>query len=135
MKVVFVDANVFMRFFTKDDKGQHMRAVALFERAAAGEISLVTGPPVLFEIAWTLRSAYHQPKERILDALSALIALPGLRLTDAGLAEKAIDLARASGQEFTDAYIVAVALQTGADEIATFNRKHFKKMAAELHAL
>ena len=28
------------------------------------KISLVTGPPVLFEIAWTLRSAYDLPREK-----------------------------------------------------------------------
>lgn len=59
-KTVFVDSNVFLRFFTVDDAGQHERAAQLFEKAAAGKVKLVTGPPVRFEIAWTLRSAYDQ---------------------------------------------------------------------------
>jgi len=88
---------------------------------------------VLFEITWTLRSAYKQPNEKILDALSAIIALPGLQLTDAGLVEEALALARRSGQEFADAYIAASARDATADEIATFNRKHFENLDAALH--
>ncbi|MCX5758081.1 MAG: type II toxin-antitoxin system VapC family toxin, partial [Candidatus Hydrogenedentes bacterium] len=79
MKCVFVDSNVFLRFFTQDDAGQYKDAVKLFRDAAVGELELVAGPPVLFEIAWTLRAAYRQPREKVLEVLSAIRALPGLR--------------------------------------------------------
>jgi predicted nucleic acid-binding protein len=130
---VFVDANVFLRFFTMDDEGQHQRAVKLFREASGGKVSLVTGPPVLFEVTWTLRSAYKQPNEKILDALSAISAFPGLHLMDADLVEEAVSLARSSGQEFADAYIVASARRARAQEIATFNQEHFKKLGATLY--
>jgi predicted nucleic acid-binding protein len=130
---IFVDANVFLRFFTVDDAGQHQQAAALFERAAGGEAALVTGPPVLSEVAWTLSSAYRQPRERVLAVLAAILALPSLSLVDAALVEEAIDLAARSGQEFADAYIVACAKRAGALEIATFNRKHFEKLGAQLY--
>ncbi|MEW6262391.1 MAG: PIN domain-containing protein [Thermodesulfobacteriota bacterium] len=132
MTTVFVDANVFLRFFTVDHAGQHEKAAALFEAAAAGRIRLVTGPPVLFEIAWTLRSAYHLSQEQTLDALEAMLAFKGLKLSDADLVEEAVRLARSSDQEFADAYIGASAQAWGA-EIATFNKKHFRKMGAGLH--
>ncbi|RPJ64437.1 MAG: PIN domain-containing protein [Acidobacteria bacterium] len=132
-KTIFVDSNVFLRFFTVDDAGQHARAAQLFEKAAAGRLNLITGPPVLFEIAWTLRAAYDQPRERVLDVLAAIQALSSLALTDALLVEQAIELARKSGQEYADAYIVAAAQKAGASEIATFNQKHFDKLGAKLH--
>jgi len=134
-KTVFVDSNVFLRFFTVDDAGQHERAAQLFEKAAAGKVKLVTGPPVLFEIAWTLRAAYDQSRERVLEVFAAIQALSSLILTDAQLVEQAIELARKSGQEFADAYIVAAAEKVGAPEIATFNQKHFDKLGAKLHSL
>ena len=133
MKTVFVDANVFLRFFTKDDQGQHDRVAELFHRAAAGKVSLVTGPPVLFEIAWTLRSAYNQTHAKVLEVLSAIAALPGLKLMDAGTVGEAVALARKSGQEFSDAYIAASSRDAGADEIATFNRRHFERLGATLY--
>jgi predicted nucleic acid-binding protein len=134
MKTVFVDANVFLRFFTVDDRGQHDQAEELFRRAASGRIALVTGPPVLFEIAWTLRSAYRQTNAKVLDALSAIAALPGLRLTDGRIVQDALALAKASGQEFADAYIATASLEAGADAVATFNRKHFDQLGVTLQA-
>ena len=125
--VVYVDANVFFRFFTTDEMGHHPKAAALFAKGASGEIALVTGPPVLFEIAWTLRSAYRQTVGNVLDVLSVVVALPALRLLDALIAKEAIVLARKSGQEFADAYIAVSARGT---RIATFNRKHFDRADA-----
>ncbi len=133
MKTLFVDANVFLRFFTVDDRGQHDRAAALLRQAAAGKVALVTGPPVLSEIAWTLRSAYRQANAKVLDVLSAIAALPGLQLLDAGIADHALTLAKASGQEFADAYIAAASREAGLDGVATFNRKHFDSLGVPLH--
>lgn len=135
MKTIFVDTNVFLRFFTTDDEGHHRRAVRLLREAAGGKHVLVTGPPVLFELAWTLRAAYDLPREKVLDVLARLAATPGLQLTDADLVEDALATARASGQEFADAYVAAGARRSGADAIATFNRKHFEKIDVPLHPL
>jgi predicted nucleic acid-binding protein len=133
MKTVFVDANVFLRFFTLDDQGQHERAAGLLRQASAGKIALIAGPPVLFEIAWTLRSAYRQPNAKVLDALAAVAALPGLQLTDTRIVQDALTRARTSGQEFVDAYIASAAHEAGAAEVATFNRRHFEKLGVALH--
>ncbi len=133
MKRIFVDANVFLRFFTGDDPSQHGTAEKLFREAAAGKVPLVTGPPVLFEIAWTLRSAYDLAPEKVLDVLSRIASLPGLELADRPVVEDAISVAKASGQEFADSYIFASARRLGAGAVATFNRKDFLKMGATLH--
>ena len=109
MKTWFVDANVFLRFLTVDDEGQHQKAARLFETAREGKCRLVTGPPVLFELAWTLRGAYKTPKDRVLEILSAVFATPGMSLTDAPLVAEALSLAAANGVEFADAYIAASA--------------------------
>ena len=134
MKKIFIDSNVFLRFFTRDDHGRHERAVDLFNQVEAGKIGIITGPPVLFEIAWTLRSAYGQSKDKVLDVLLAIAALKGLQLTDSDLVEEAINLARLSGQEFADAYIAAAARKMKAD-VATFNEKHFQRLGAKLYPL
>jgi len=133
VKTVFADANIFLRFFTRDDSGQHDRAANLLHNAAAGEVALVTGPPVLFEIAWTLRSAYRQRKGKVLDVLARMRALPGLGMTDAAIVDEALILARRTGQEFADAYIAASSTAAGAGGIATFNRRDFQRLGAPLH--
>jgi len=133
MRRVFVDANVFLRFFTQDDEGQHEKAKALFTSADSDKVELVSGPPVLFEVAWTLRSAYELPPGRILDILDAIASFPNLSLSDEATVLSAISLARESGIEFADAYIAASAQSLGVDFIATFNGKHFKRLDTALY--
>ena len=131
MKTVFVDSNIFLRFYSTDDAGQHEKAAHLFRQAASGKVKLVAGPPVLFEVAWTLRTAYRQPRAVVLDVLSSIGAMPGLKLLDAELVAEALTLARHTNSDFADAYIVAGALAAGADEIASFNRVHFERLGAK----
>ena len=127
----FVDANVFLRFLTVDDQGQHQKAVRLFEAARREECRLVTGPPILFELAWTLRAAYKTPKERVLEILGAVFATPGMILTDAQLVADALTLASATGTEFADAYVAANSRAAGCSGVATFNRRDFARLGVE----
>jgi predicted nucleic acid-binding protein len=133
MKRVFVDANVFLRFFVGDDERQQARAERLFLDATRGKLTLVTGPPVLFEVAWTLRGPYGVEPSQILEVLARIAALPGLELADAGLVGQALLLAHEKGQEFADAYIAAGARAASAEAIATFNRKDFERLGLTLH--
>ena len=126
MNTIFVDSNVFLRFLTGDDPRQREEAVALFKRAAAGEVELLSGPPVLFEIAFRLKTDYRQERAVILELLTSILRISGLRMTDMPLATKAIGLARNLGMDFADAYVAALAESSGATELATFNRKHFE---------
>jgi len=132
MSTWFVDANVFLRFFTVDDQGQHERAARLFSKALKGQLRLVCGPPVLFELSWTLRAAYKVSREKVQEVLSAILSMPGLAMTDTHLVETALTLADIAGVEFPDAYIAAGALAAECDGVATFNRKDFVKMKIKL---
>lgn len=132
MSTWFVDANVFLRFFTVDDQGQHEQAARLFSKALKGELGLVCGPPVLFELSWTLRGAYKVSREKVQEILSAVYSMSGLVMTDAHLVETALTLADTAGVEFPDAYIAASALAAECDGVATFNRKDFARMKIKL---
>ena len=134
MTRVFVDTTIFLRFLTQDDAGQSEKAERLFHEARDGRLRLVTGPPVLFELVWTLRRAYKVARGRTLEILASLLAWEGLELTDRALVEAAVERARASGQEFADAYVACVADAAGAGSIATFNERDFSALAARTHA-
>ncbi len=132
MRTWFVDTNVFLRFLTLDDAGHHAKAVCLFEAALKGKCRLVTGPPVLFELAWTLRAAYKAPRTQVLEILRAVFATPGLTLTDFPLVAEALSLASKTDSEFADAYIAAASRAAECFGVATFNRKDFAKLGIEL---
>jgi predicted nucleic acid-binding protein len=132
MTAWFVDTNVFLRFLTLDDEGHHVRAARLLESAARGERRLVSGPPVLFELAWTLRAAYKVPRAQVLKILKAVFATPNLTLTDSPLVAEALSLASETDSEFADAYIAAASRAAECSGVATFNRKDFAKLGVEL---
>ncbi len=135
MTAWFVDTNIFLRFLTLDDEGHHAKAARLLESAARGERRLVTGPPVLFELAWTLRAAYEVPRARVLEILKAVFATPGLTLTDSPLVAEALSLASETDSEFADAYVAASSRAAECSGVATFNRKDFAKLGVELAEL
>jgi predicted nucleic-acid-binding protein len=128
MKRWFVDANVFLRVLTEDDEGQCQKARSLFEEAAAGRVELVTGSPVLFELAWTLRSRYEKPPREILQIIESVLGTPGVQVADAVRVREAIDLARQCKGEFPDAYVAAMSSATGCHGVATFNARDFKRL-------
>ena len=129
---VFVDTNVFLRFLTQDDAGQSSTAEQLFRDAAAGKIHLVTGPPVLFELAWTLKRSYDMPMDGVLSFLEAVVSLPGLDLLDRPTVHAALACAREQHLDFADAYILASIQVQELDGLATFNQKHFRKAGIKL---
>ncbi len=133
--LTFVDANVFIRLFVDDDSEQMSRSEKLLKRAREGEIALITGPPVFFEVAWVLGYRYKVSNGEILDILEAILSFPNLKVTDKHIVVAAISLARETGADFADAYIAASAIAAGAEHVATFNERHFTRLGAKLYVL
>jgi len=129
---VFVDTNMFLRFFTDDDSGQSAKAEKLFHDAAKGKLRLVTGPPVLFEMAWTLKRSYGVAPDQILTLLEAVAAMPGLDLLDDVTVRLGLTLAREHHMDFADAYIAATVQVERLGALATFNARHFRTLGMKL---
>ena len=132
--LTFVDTNVFLRLavVANDDK-QMKQAKRLFEHAQAGNVTLVTGPPVLFEVAWVICRLYKRTNSEIMDFLEAITSYPNLRVLDKDYVIAAIDTARSTNSAFVDSYIAISARNIKTDNVATFNRKHFSKLGVEFY--
>ena len=100
--MIAVDTNVVVRLFAADDPEQTAAARLLFS-----EETVFISRTVLLEFAWVLRSAYKLPPERVLDALTSLLGLEGVRVEDAAKVADAIHLGR-TGMDVADALHVAV---------------------------
>ena len=132
--LTFVDTNVFLRLaVVADENKQMIQAKRLFEQAQTGNVTLVTGPPVLFEVAWVLSRLYKRTNNEIMDFLEAIISYPNLRVLDKEYVIAAIDTARSTNNAFADCYIAISAKNTKTDNVATFNRKHFSKLGVEFY--
>ena len=134
--LTFVDANVFIRLFAEvDNENQADQAEQLLIKAQNGEVHLVTGPPVFFEIAWVLGQRYKIENDKVLDVLEAILSYPNLRVLDKEQVIETISLARTTNSVFADSYIAVSAGKVKADNVATFNNKHFARLEVELYPL
>ena len=133
--MIFADTNIFIRLLVKDDAEQHEQAKALFLRAQEGKANLVTGHPVFFELAWVLSYTYKIANTDVLDRLESILSFGGLKISDRDLIIDAIYLARTKNSSFADSYIAVSLQRLNAEEVATFNKKHFSKLGVKLYPL
>ena len=131
--MTFVDTNYFVRIFVADDEKQTEQAIALFKRAEAGSVKLMTLSHILFELAWTLARRYKVSREGIIERLEAVMTIPNLYISDREIVNDALRRAKRTDSEFADSYIVAAATKAGVDNVATFNTKHFSRLGAMMY--
>jgi len=127
---IFIDTNVFLRFFVRDVEAQYEKAHTLFEKAEAGKIKLETSELVIAEIVWVLESFYKLENSVIGPMIKSILATPGLEVVNGTLVEKAVELYVERNIDFIDSYIVAVMERHNVSEIFSYDKKHMSRIAA-----
>lgn len=120
----FVDANVFIRFLTRDDPEKAQACFELFQKAKKREILLTTSESVIAEVVYVLSSKqlYDLPREQIRALLYPLLSLPGLKLTHRKMYLLALDLYAAYPIDIEDALIVAQMERQKVTELYSYDR-------------
>jgi predicted nucleic acid-binding protein len=114
----FVDTNVLIRHLTGDPPEQATRATR--HLVAADELLLPD--LILAEVAYVLESFYEVPRTRVATTLRAVLAFPAIRVLDADLLQRAVEVYEVHRLDFADAYLVACAERTGIGVVASFDR-------------
>jgi predicted nucleic-acid-binding protein len=127
MKTCFVDTNLFIRYLTNDDPQKADRVETLLERAATGKVRLVTADLVIAEIIWVLESAYGMTNEEITPMIKAILAAPGLEVTNESLVSRSLEFYESQNVEFVDCYIAALMEKLHIRDLYTFDRKHISR--------
>ena len=117
----FVDANVFLRYFTGSDPDKAKRARRLLERVERGEEKVTTETVVVFETVFTLQRTYKVPKAQIREMVGDVLSLPGVQLRGKTLCLEALDLYVQKNVSFVDAYIAVVMKARGLTEIYSWD--------------
>ena len=115
-----VDTNVVVRYLTRDDPGQTVRAQAAVD---AGDVFVST--TVLLESEWVLRSIYGLGVIEVTAALRRFACLPGVAVENPLTVAEALYRAE-RGMAFADALHLGAAARCEA--MLTFDR-HFIRMA------
>ncbi|MGD8485830.1 MAG: PIN domain-containing protein [Chloroflexota bacterium] len=114
----FVDANILIRHLTRDPPDQAQRATRYLRDAD----ELLLPDLILAEVAYVLESFYETPRAQVAATLRAVLAFPAIRVIDADLLQRAIEVYDFLRLDFADAYLVASAERTGVGVIASFDR-------------
>jgi predicted nucleic-acid-binding protein len=125
---IFVDTNVFLRFFVADIEDLYKKAKRLFEKAENGETRLITSEMVVAEIVWVLESYYGFMKEEVKEVVETLLHSKGIRVLNSKLIGDALNNYMDSNVDFIDAYNGNLMKKRGFKKVATFDKKHFKRM-------
>ncbi len=125
---IFVDTNVFLRFFVRDVESLYQKAMGLFEKAENGEVKLETSDIVIAEIVWVLESYYDFSKAEIKEVVDTILETKNIRVANYERIKEAISLYASEKMDFIDAYNIAYIKARGHTKVATFDIKHFKNI-------
>jgi predicted nucleic-acid-binding protein len=127
---LWLDANVILRFLTKDPPEMVERSARLMAKAARGEVSLYISSLVLAEIIWVLKSFYQYSMTAIAHVIISLVSAPGIAVDHRELIVRTVELAREWNVDFADAYLALQAAARG-ETICTFDGSDFRRLPVE----
>jgi predicted nucleic-acid-binding protein len=123
---VFVDTNVFLRFFVRDVEPFYIKASQLFEKAENGMAKLETSDLVIAEIVWVLESYYGFKKSEVREVINSILETKNLKVANGSIIKEAVSLYELENIDFIDAYNIIYMKSKNHTRVATFDVKHFK---------
>ena len=119
--MVGLDTNILVRFFTRDDPNQAMRARRAIEKTSREQVACCISTIVLCELVRVLRSSLGFRKEQILGTIESLFDAPEFLVEDRDVVREAIALYRTGAGDFSD-YLIGLRNQRdGCRETLTFD--------------
>jgi predicted nucleic-acid-binding protein len=123
---LWVDANIILRFVTKEPPKMAARAAQLMAQAEAGYIA----PLVLAEIVWVLRSFYQYTMAEIAEVMIALVSAAGIEVENRELTIRALEASRDHNVDYIDAYL-AYQAAAHSERVCTFDPTDFRRLPVD----
>lgn len=126
MKSYFIDTNVLIRYFLKDNKAQYKKSLNFIERVekekVIGKFSII----IIAEFVWTIESFYKLKRKIFIPPLISLISLKNIKIieTDKKILINTLKLMVDYKFDFADVYLFVT---SEGKNIFSFD-KDFKKL-------
>lgn len=129
MKPRFVDANIFIRFLTKDDLLKAEKCFRLFQEAERRKVLLITSKSILAEVVHILSSKalYALSPKKIRELLEPVITLKGWKIKWKKEFLLALEIYAEKNIDFEDA-LAAAAMRTQEIETIYSYDRHFDRL-------
>lgn len=125
--MIFIDSNIFIRFFVKDDSEKSQKTEDLFKDIIKGKIKYITNTMVIAEIIWTLEKFYKMDKASVCDNVEYILNTPNIKVIEKNILFKALKVYRNYAIDFIDSYNYSFLSERGSDSILSYD-KHFDKI-------
>ena len=125
--MIFIDANIFIRYFISDDLNKSKKVEELFQKIVHGETECFTNQMVIAEIVWVLDKFYNMDKQLVCDNIEFIVNTPNLKVKEKNTILKAAEIYRNSNIDYIDAYNYSYILANNADSIFSYDA-HFDKL-------
>lgn len=104
---VLLDANVIIRFLTRDDEEHYLQSVEVFKSIESGETEALLMDFILAEVVYVLKRIYKHEKEDISSALKKLLLYKHLYTDNKIVTFEALDIYAKRNIDFADAMLCA----------------------------
>ena len=130
MRKVFLDTNIFLRFFVDSKTKQHQECVQLFELVEGGKVRGVICSVVVMEIYFTLKSFYKFSHNKCKEILQQVLSLNHLKIIDNFDYLKALELFGNKNVKFADCLIASLKVFEKDTAIVSYD-KDFDKLGVK----
>lgn len=126
MKKVFLDTNVFLRFFIPTDAQKHKTSKELVSYIEEGLVKAYTSNVVFLECYYVLVSFYKTPRDQVFEIFTRISDMRNITIVEKTDTKGAIALWKETGVKFTDCLI---ATQVGKGIVLCTYDTEFKKFS------
>ena len=123
--LIVIDANVLIRFKTKDIPEQAEKPRVLFQQVIDGTLKIVVPEVVIADVVYVLSSPrlYNLPREEVAEYLIDFLKLKGLAISYRALCIETLAIYAAHPIDFVDAYLAAMVALGKARELVSFDKR------------
>lgn len=120
--MIFLDSNIFLRYFLKENELVFRRLEKLFSEIISGNIIGVANAMIIAEVVWVLSRSYKWNKEKICDNIEFILITPNIRFKDKAILVNAVNVYKEKNIGFIDAYNYSYMQYYGVNKIYSFDR-------------
>lgn len=120
--MIFIDTNIFLRYFLKENESVFKRLEKLFYEIISGKITGISNAMIIAEVIWVLDRSYKWNKEKICENVEFILNTPNIRFRERAIIIEAINLFKDKNISFIDAYNYSFIRANGVTEIYSFDR-------------
>jgi predicted nucleic-acid-binding protein len=120
--MIFIDTNIFLRYFEKEDEMTYRKTERLFTEIVNGSITGISTSLVIAEVVWILDKFYNWEKEEICNNINLILSTPNIIFKERAILLEAINKYAERNMSFIDAYDYSYMKANKVDEIYSLDR-------------